>query len=171
MRRGLAVVSLTILQFVALSAASAQSRDGFPDGRRRGGGDDFALAAVGLGSASVGLTTLNLIRPTYAGGFLGLVAGAAGIAIGANQLSGNHRSEGGLGGVTIGLGSLSALTGVYALIRAHDRHNDWRRQDPRDEPRDEPRERPRRRRDTSSSSEVIMQRGATTLGVRTSTAF
>jgi hypothetical protein len=164
MRRSRVLVSIvlgSVVQLAAITSASAQSRGGFfNDAERDQVSSGFALAAIGLGSAAVATTAVNIIRPTYLGGFLRLMVGAAGIAVGADHLDGNNGTEH-VGTVTLGLGVVSAFTGVYALMKAHDRERS--RGHGRD--RDRWRHQPRRRHDMGLLPQG-MQQGSSTIGVR-----
>ena len=93
----------------------------------------FALAALGLGSVSLASTAVNIVKPSYFSGALGLVAGTAAILAGASYLG---DSDGGdaLAGATIGLGAVSVGAGIYGILdarRNRDRDRDWDRRDGR----------------------------------------
>ncbi len=170
MRRGLVPVSFligSVLQVAALQSASAQSRGGFfNDGNRDGVSSGFALSAIGLGSAAVATSAVNLIHPTYLGGFIGLMVGTAGIAVGADHLDGNHGTEQ-VGSLTLGLGVVSAFTGVYALVKAHEREQSRGR----DRDRDRWRHSPRRRHGMELMPDMGLQRGSPAVGLRVHTDF
>lgn len=102
---------------------------------------DFAVAALGLGSLSLATAAVNVVKPGYFSGVLGVIAGTASILAGASYLG---DSDGGdvLAGATIGLGAVSVGAGIYGILdarRNRDRDGDWDR------------ERDRRRRKLSMS--------------------
>jgi hypothetical protein len=87
----------------------------------------FALAAVGLGSASLATTAVNIMRPTYLGGLLGVVAGTAAIIVGADHLDQNLGTKR-VAVATTTLGALSLGAGIYGFLEARreerERHRD-----------------------------------------------
>ena len=106
------------------------------DGPIYGPGDDdyvetsFAVAALGLGSLSLATTAVNVVRPSYFTGVLGVIAGTASVLAGASYLG---DSDGGdiLAGSTIGLGAVSIGAGIYGILdarRNRDRDGDWDRE-------------------------------------------
>jgi hypothetical protein len=88
---------------------------------------DFALASIGLGAASVGTTTWNILKPSYLSGFLGVIAGTASIITGANYLDDDEYGDGSkpVASVVIGLGAVSLGAGIYGILEArHERERD-----------------------------------------------
>ncbi|HEY3257272.1 MAG TPA: hypothetical protein VGJ64_00315 [Gemmatimonadaceae bacterium] len=77
----------------------------------------FALAAVSLGSASLAATTVNIMRPTYLGGLLGVVAGTAAIIVGADHLDQNRGTKR-VAIATTTLGAVSLGAGIYGFLEA-----------------------------------------------------
>lgn len=94
--------------------------------------DADAIAAIGLNSISVASAAINVVKPSYFSGFLGIVAGTASIIAGANWLGENEGTER-VGAVTIGIGAASLGAGIYGLLEARsndhdrDRYRDRRR--------------------------------------------
>ena len=78
---------------------------------------DFALAALSLGSASLATTAVNIVKPSYLGGFLGVVAGTAAIIVGVDHLDGNHGTRN-VAAATTTLGALSLGAGIYGFLEA-----------------------------------------------------
>ena len=88
---------------------------------------DFALAALGLGSVSLATSAVNILKPSYFSGVLGIVAGTASIVAGAGYL-GDHGDGDILSGATIGLGAVSVGAGIYGILEARrNRDRDWDR--------------------------------------------
>jgi hypothetical protein len=87
----------------------------------RGVESDFALAAVGLGSASLATSALNVVKPGYVSGLLGIVAGAVSIGVAANHFDDNRATDR-VATAVVGLGAVSLGAGVYGLLEA--RRND-----------------------------------------------
>ena len=94
--------------------------------------DADAIAAIGLNSLSVASAAINVVKPSYFSGFLGIVAGTASIIAGANWLDENRGTER-VGTVTIAIGAASLGAGIYGLLEARsndhdrDRYRDRRR--------------------------------------------
>jgi len=111
----------------AVEAARIQpSYGGIPDDPYDDGDvyGDFALAAVGLGAASLGTTTWNVVKPSYLSGFLGVIAGTASIITGANYLDDNDATKR-VASAVIGLGAVSLGAGIYGILEAkHERDRD-----------------------------------------------
>lgn len=103
---------------------------GFPpvDDTRDDVDDDVAVAAIALGGVSLASTAVNIVRPSYFSGFLGIIAGGAAIAVGANNLDVNRGTDH-VAATTIGLGAVSVGAGIYGLLEARERDHDrggWR---------------------------------------------
>ena len=94
--------------------------------------DDVALAAVGLSSVSLATAAINVVKPGYFSGFLGIVAGTASIIAGANWLDENDGTKT-VGTATVAIGAASLGAGIYGLLEARnndhdrDRYRDRRR--------------------------------------------
>ena len=94
--------------------------------------DADAIAAIGLSSFSLASAAVNVVKPSYFSGFLGIVAGTASIIAGANWLDENDGTKK-IGSVTIGIGAASLGAGIYGLLEARnndhdrDRYRDRRR--------------------------------------------
>ncbi len=94
--------------------------------------DDVALAAVGLSSVSLATAAINVVKPGYFSGFLGIVAGTASIIAGANWLDENDGTKA-VGTATVAIGAASLGAGIYGLLEARnndhgrDRYRDRRR--------------------------------------------
>ena len=94
--------------------------------------DADAMAAIGLNSLSLASAAINVVKPSYFSGFLGVVAGTASIIAGANWLDENRGTER-VGTVTIAVGAASLGAGIYGLLEARnndhdrDRYRDRRR--------------------------------------------
>jgi hypothetical protein len=88
---------------------------------------DFALAALGLGSLSLATSAVNVVKPSYFSGVLGVIAGTASIVAGASYLGDNDDGDI-LAGATIGLGAVSVGAGIYGILDARrNRDRDWDR--------------------------------------------
>jgi len=87
---------------------------------------DFALAAVGLGSAWLATSVVNVLKPSYLGGFLGVIAGTAAIIVGADHLDENRGTKR-VAAVTTGLGAVSLGAGIYGLLEARREHSERER--------------------------------------------
>jgi hypothetical protein len=85
--------------------------------------DDFAIAAIALGSASVGSAAINFVKPSYFSGFAGILAGGAAIVVGANNFDENRATDH-VAALTIGLGAFSVGAGIYGLLEARNRDHD-----------------------------------------------
>ena len=75
----------------------------------------------------VGLLAVNIVKPSYFSGVLGVIAGTASIIAGASYLG---ESDDGdiLSGATIGLGAVSVGAGIYGILDARrNRDRDWDR--------------------------------------------
>ena len=94
--------------------------------------DDVALAAIGLSSVSLATAAINVVKPGYFSGFLGIVAGTASIIAGANWLDENDGTKA-VGTATVAIGAASLGAGIYGLLEARsndhdrDRYRDRRR--------------------------------------------
>jgi hypothetical protein len=94
--------------------------------------DDVALTALGLGSFSLATAAVNVVKPSYFSGFLGVIAGSAAIIGGATWLDENEGTER-VGAATIAIGAASIGAGIYGLLEARsndhnrDRYRDRRR--------------------------------------------
>lgn len=107
--------------------------DGWPIGNIDNGDrveSDKALVALGLGSVSLATSAINVVKPSYVSGFVGMLAGAAAIGAGASYLDENRGTER-VATAAITLGAVSLGAGVYGLLEARgndgDRHRDRRR--------------------------------------------
>lgn len=78
---------------------------------------DFALAAVGLGGASLATTAINFMEPSYLSGFLGVIAGTAAIVVGADHLDGNRGTKQ-VAAATTATGAVSLGAGIYGILEA-----------------------------------------------------
>ena len=99
---------------------------GIIDDNRRGVDNDMALAAVGLGAVNAGATVINFVKPSYLSGFVGILAGGAAIAVGANNLDENDATDH-VAALTIGIGAVSIGSGIYGILTARDHHDRDRR--------------------------------------------
>lgn len=89
---------------------------------------DFALAALGLGSLSLATSAVNVVKPSYFSGVLGVIAGTASIIAGASYLDDSDDGDA-LAGATIGLGAVSVGAGIYGILDARrNRDRDWDRE-------------------------------------------
>jgi hypothetical protein len=94
--------------------------------------DDFALAAIGLSSVSLASAAVNVVKPSYFSGFLGVIAGGAAIIVGANNLDENDGTDH-VATATMVVGAASLGAGIYGLLEARRESNDhWRDRDRRD---------------------------------------
>ncbi|HKY97244.1 MAG TPA: hypothetical protein VJL35_05255 [Gemmatimonadaceae bacterium] len=94
--------------------------------------DDFALAAIGLSSVSLASAAVNVVKPSYLSGFLGVIAGGAAIVVGANNLDENDGTDQ-VATATMAIGAASLGAGIYGLLEARRESNDhWRDRDRRD---------------------------------------
>ena len=151
---------------VAEAARIQPSYEGFPDdppSRGRVDGD-FALAAVGLGGASLATTAVNVVKPSYVSGVLGILAGAVSIGIGADNFDRNRATDR-VAMATVGLGALSLGAGVYGLLDARrgDKDEDWER--------DRRRGRGRNRFSLAVVPDVVMSKSDPRLGLMLSGQF
>lgn len=93
--------------------------------------DADAMAAIGLNSVSLASAAINVVKPSYFSGFLGVVVGTASIIAGANWLDENRGTER-VGTVTIAVGAASLGAGIYGLLEArNDDHDRGRYRDRR----------------------------------------
>lgn len=121
---------------VAEAARIQPTYGGFPDeppADRDGVRSNVALAAVGFGGTSLAATTLNVVKPSYLSGFLGIIAGGASVITGANYRDENRETDR-VATTMIALGAVSLGSGVYGILAArndnerdHERHHDGRR--------------------------------------------
>lgn len=111
---------------VAEAARIQPQYDGypFPIFENRGVDSDFALASVGLGSFSLATSALNMVKPGYVSGILGIVAGAVSIGVAANHFDDNRATDR-VATAVVGLGAVSLGAGAYGLLEA--RRNDGER--------------------------------------------
>jgi hypothetical protein len=86
---------------------------------------DFALQALGLSSASLASTALNVARPSYMSGVLGVVLGTASIIVAADHLDRNRGTDR-VATATGALGAVSIGAGIYGFLEArrHERDRD-----------------------------------------------
>ncbi len=86
---------------------------------------DFALAALGLSSASLATTALNVARPSYLSGVLGVVFGTASIIVAADHFDSNRGTDR-VATATAALGAVSIGAGIYGFLEArrHERERD-----------------------------------------------
>lgn len=107
---------------VAEAARIQPAYNGFPDHPPQPGVEsDFALASVGLGSVSLATSALNMVKPSYVSGLLGIAAGAVSIGVAANHFDENRATDR-VATAVVGLGAVSLGAGVYGLLEA--RRND-----------------------------------------------
>ena len=89
---------------------------------------DFALEALGLGSVSLATAALNVARPSYMSGALGVVFGAASIIVAADHMGRMDQTRGTdrLANATGALGAVSIGAGIYGILEArrHERERD-----------------------------------------------
>ena len=88
--------------------------------------DDDAIAAIGLNSVSLATVALNVVKPSYLSGFLGIVAGTASVITGANWLDENRGTKR-VGTVTVAVGAASLGAGIYGLLEARNNDHDRNR--------------------------------------------
>jgi hypothetical protein len=115
--------------------------------------DADAIAAIGLNSLSLASAAINVVKPSYFSGFLGVVAGTASIIAGANWLGENEGTER-VGSVTIGVGAVALGAGIYGLLEARNNDHD------RDRYRDR-----RRRFSMRVAPDLVVQRAEPRLGL------
>ncbi len=132
---------------------------GFPDRTDRVS-SDFALAALGLGGASLATSAVNALRPSYLGGALGIIAGGAALAVAASRFDDGPGTER-LAVATAATGAISLGAGVYGLLAARSADRD----------RDDWREGRRKRRSTIVAPDVIVQSGEPRYGVLLKSVF
>ena len=125
---------------------------------------DFALAAIALGSVSLATSAVNVVKPSYLGGVLGVLAGTTAVITGANHLDGNRATER-VGIATIALGGVSIASGIYGILEAREKDDDTGRD------RDKRGDRHPRRRATVVTPDVIFAQSAPRLGVLVHTNF
>lgn len=114
---------------VSEAARIQPAYNGFPDHPPQQRVDsDFALAAVGLGSVSFASSAINIMRPSYVSGLLGIVVGAVSIGVGADHFDSNQGTDR-VATAVVGLGAVSLGAGVYGLLEArrNDSDRDWDR--------------------------------------------
>jgi hypothetical protein len=85
--------------------------------------DADAIAAIGLSSVSLAAAAVNVVRPSYFSGFIGIVAGTASIIAGANWLDENDGTKK-VGTATIAIGAASLGAGIYGLLEARENDHD-----------------------------------------------
>lgn len=76
---------------------------------------DYNVSPLLLGGASLATAGLNMVKPSYASGLLGIVAGAVTIGVTGKYAYDNSRIDRGAG-FMMGLGGLSAGAGVHGLL-------------------------------------------------------
>jgi hypothetical protein len=123
---------------------------------------NFALAALGLGSASLATSTVNVVRPSYLGGLLGVVVGTAAIIVGADHLDQNRGTKR-VAIATTAAGAVSLGAGIYGFLEAHrnerERHGDgWG-------------DRRRRRHSAIIAPDVIVQNNSPQIGLLVHSTF
>jgi hypothetical protein len=124
----------------------------FPDDDERVDDDD-ALAAIALSSVSLAAAAVNVVRPSYFSGFVGIVAGTASIIAGANWLDENDGTKK-VGTATVAIGAASLGAGIYGLLEA--RNNDHDRDHYRDR---------RRRYSVKVLPDLVVQRAEPRVGL------
>ena len=126
---------------------------------------DFALAALGFGGASLATTAVNIVRPTYIGGLLGVLAGTGAIIVGADHLDEEYGTKT-VAVATTTLGALSLGAGIYGFIEAHNRKKEHERDrwDGRDGRR-------RGRRATVVVPDILVQNNTPQLGLLVRSSF
>ncbi len=115
---------------------------------------DFALTALGLGSASLASTALNVARPSYMSGVLGVVFGTASIIVAADHFDRNSGTDR-VATATGALGAVSIGAGIFGILEAR-RHA--RERGRWDAPR-------RRRRSMVITPDIAIQRNAPRVGL------
>lgn len=133
----------------------------FPEDRDRVS-SGFALAALGLGGASLATSAVNVVKPSYASGLLGVIAGTAAIIVGASQLDENRGTKR-VAAATTGLGAMSLGAGIYGILEA--------RRDDRERPRDGGRDGRRRRPSMIIAPDVVVQQSSPRLGLLVHSSF
>lgn len=133
----------------------------FPEDRDRVS-SGFALAALGLGGASLATSAVNVVKPSYASGLLGVIAGTAAIIVGASQLDGNRGTKR-VAAATTGLGAMSLGAGIYGILEA--------RRDDRERTRDGGRDGRRRRPSMIIAPDVVVQQSSPRLGLLVHSSF
>lgn len=93
----------------------------FPD--RTGVRGEFALAALGLSSVSLATSAVNVVKPRYLTGALGILVGAAAIVVGANHLDDNRVTER-VAIATMALGGVSVASGIYGILESRNDDDD-----------------------------------------------
>jgi hypothetical protein len=151
---------------VAEAARIQPAYGGFPDDppNRNVVEGDFALAAVGLAGASLATTAVNIVKPSYVSGLLGIVAGAISIGVGADNFDRNSGTDR-IATATIGFGALSIGAGIYGLLdsRRGRGDDDW--------DRDRRRGRGRNRISMTVLPDVVMEKSDPRVGMRFSGRF
>nr|MDQ3082837.1 hypothetical protein [Gemmatimonadota bacterium] len=82
-----------------------------------GNQSDFNVSPVWMGVASLATSAVNVIKPSYASGVLGILAGAVSVGVAGKRIYDNGRTHNEDRAI-IGLGALSFGAGVYGLIEA-----------------------------------------------------
>ena len=123
---------------------------------------DFALAALGLGSTSLAMSAVNVMKPSYLSGFLGVLAGTASIYVGANHLNTNSGTQR-VAAATTALGAVSVGAGIYGILEA--------REEKRERHRDRWRDGRRRRYSMIIAPDVAFQRASPQLGLLVYSSF
>jgi len=151
---------------VAEAARIQPAYGGFPDDppNRNVVEGDFALAAVGLAGASLATTAVNIVKPSYVSGLLGIVAGAISIGVGADNFDRNSGTDR-IATATIGFGALSIGAGIYGLLDSR------RGRDDDDWDRDRRRGRGRNRVSMSILPDVVMEKSDPRVGMRLTGKF
>lgn len=97
---------------VAEAARIQPAYRGDPDGGRI---VDYNVSPLLLGGASLATAGLNMVKPSYASGLLGIVAGAVTIGVTGKYAYDNSRIDRGAG-FMMGLGGLSVGAGMHGLL-------------------------------------------------------
>ena len=87
---------------------------------------DYNVSPLVLGAASLGTAALSVLKPSYAAGVLGLVAGGVTIGVTGKYAHDNDRFDRGAG-LMMGIGGLAVGAGVQGLLatrREHARNDD-----------------------------------------------
>ena len=87
---------------------------------------DYNVSPLVLGAASLGTAAFNALKPSYAAGVLGLVAGGVTIGVTGKYAHDNNRFDRGAG-LMMGIGGLAVGAGVQGLLatrREHARNHD-----------------------------------------------